>query len=344
MGLERQSVYPPNDILTVKDGKDHTDLVGMEVKVLAGDKADEVYGVYATDTSNVVETTMDQVSYDRDGLKIDDVVYDCAHANTSVTSVYADNKGAQTIDDVFSVNHEDIQKVADSVKLIDWDDNGKYETIIVKTVSMAEVTFVGSSSITLGSIGSRDTDVLTDYRSLDFDDDTIYEDVAVGDYAVVTMNLYNSNWIAEKAEEISGTVNGLVENERRIRIDGEWYTLANTNNDADGDDANDLCTIPSTRSIFANGDEVALYLVGDIAYMAKSTTGNDANRPVLMVYDKGVDVGAWNDSYQVKAIFADGDKDVLDLDFDPDGAVDFNTRSSVGQMYSYEINTTASMR
>ena len=327
-------------VLEFKDGKDHTDLVGMEVKVLTGEKIDEVYGVYATDTSNVVETTMDQVSYDRDGLKIDDVVYDCEHGRVNgdiVTAVYADNKGAQTIDDVFSVNHEDIQKVADSVKLIDWDDNGKYETIIVKTVSMAEVTFVGSSSITLGSIGSRDTDVLTDYRSLDFDDDTIYEDVAVGDYAVVTMNLYNSNWIAEKAEEISGTVNGLVENERRIRIDGEWYTLANTNNDADGDDANDLCTIPSTRSIFANGDEVALYLVGDIAYMAKSTTGNDANRPVLMVYDKGVDVGAWNDSYQVKAIFADGDKDVLDLDFDPDGAVDFD-EINIGQMYSYEIN------
>ena len=327
-------------VLEFKDGKDHTDLVGMEVKVLTGEKIDEVYGVYATDTSNVVETTMDQVSYDRDGLKIDDVVYDCEHGRVNgdiVTAVYADNEGAQTIDAVFSVNDEDIQKVADSVKLIDWDDDGKYETIIVKTVSMAEVTFVGSSSITLGSIGSRDTDVLTDYRSLDFDDDTIYEDVAVGDYAVVTMNLYNSNWIAEKAEEISGTVNGLVENERRIRIDGEWYTLANTNNDADGDDANDLCTIPSTRSIFANGDEVALYLVGDIAYMAKSTTGNDANRPVLMVYDKGIDVGAWNDSYQVKAIFADGDKDVLDLDFDPDGAVDFD-EINIGQMYSYEIN------
>ena len=105
------------------------------------------------------------------------------------------------------------------------------------------------------------------------------------------MNLYNSNWIAEKAEEISGTVNGLVENERRIRIDGEWYTLANTNNDADGDDATSVHH-PGQPQIFANGDEVALYLVGDIAYMAKSTTGNDANRPVLMVYDTRVDVGA----------------------------------------------------
>src|SRR5699024_10881287 len=38
--------YVRDNLISCKDGEDHTDLVGMEVKVLVGDKEDEVYGVY----------------------------------------------------------------------------------------------------------------------------------------------------------------------------------------------------------------------------------------------------------------------------------------------------------
>ena len=328
--------------LTLKDSQDHTDLVGQEVKVLTGDKFDEVYGVYATGTSNVVETTMDQIDFDDDGLKVDGVVYDCVKNNTADTAVYADNKDAQTVNVVFSAGG-DAQKVADRVKMIDWDDDGDYETIIVKTVSVAEVTSVSSSSISLSTVGGRDTTLLRNNRSLDFDDNTIYEDVARNDYAVVTMNLYDGNWIVEKATEVSGTVNGKVDNERRVRIDGEWYTLANTRHDGDNDDKYDVRTIDGSRTTFENGDAVTLYTVGSIAYYAESTRGNDANRAVLMVYDTYMNGSSWNGTPQAKVILADGTKETVDIDTINGAAPTGNangpvTNLTVGALYYYEIN------
>ena len=325
--------------LTLKDGQDHTDLVGQEVKVLTGDKADEVYGVYATGTSNVVETTMSQVDYDDDGLKIDGVVYDCVKDSEDETAVYADNEAKTTVNAVFSENHADVQKVADRVKLIDWDNDDDYETIIVKTVNVAKVSSVTSKSISLGAVGSRvDDRTLANNSTLDFDDNTIYEGVAKGDYAIVTRNLYNDDWIVEKAETVSGTVNGKVDNERRVRVDGEWYTLANENDAKPGT----LLTISGSRSSFENDDNISLVVVDGIAYYAESTTGNDANRAVLMVYDTNWEGGEWEDTPQAKVILADGTKKTVDIDkvdgnltHTPDGEkIDLD----IGRMYRYTVD------
>ena len=339
--------YYNSGVLTVKDGQDHTDLVGLEVKVLTGEKIDDVYGVYATGTSNVVETTMDQIDVQsNDDMKIDGTTYD-----TKGAAVYQDlemnstrgwwgntTETAKTIDDVFT---SDGEKVADDVKLIDWDNNGDYETIITNTVAMAQVTYVGSSSISVGNIGAREyykTDErpnghpIGTTRSLDRDDNTIYEDVAKDDYAVIRQDLYTGDYIVEEATEVTGTINGLVENERRVRIDGNWYTLANDNS---GD--HNVYTIPESRTVFTNGDQVALYVVGDIAYMAKSTVGNDANRAVLMVYDMYGQGGSWNNEHQAKVILANGDKLKVTISDGDRSNVDFDDLT-IGQMYRYSIN------
>ena len=294
--------------LTVKDGQDHTDLVGMEVKLLAGDKSDEVYGVYATGTSQVVESTMDQIdvvnaSRNTADLKIDGETYD-----TDGAAVYADLEPAASVLGVFTNNGE---AVADAVKLIDWDNDGDYETILVNTVAVAEVSYVGTSSVTLGTYGSRDRDILKNDLVLDIDDNTIYEGITKDDYAVVTKNTYDDSWIVEKAETVSGEVNGRVANERKVCIDDVWYTLANNKN---GVDTDDLYTLNGTRSDLENGDDIMLVIVGNIAYYAESISGNDANRTVAMVYDTGVDVGLWNDTYQAKIILANGDKLTVDVD------------------------------
>ena len=320
--------------LTIKDGQDHTDLVGMEVKVLTGEKVDEVYGVYATGTSNVVETTMDQAEFDDDGIKVDGTTYDIEDD----ALVYTDNEKGVRVGASALTNGGDIQKVADDVKMIDWDNNGDYETIITKTVSVAKVTSVNSTSVALGVVGSRDKALLGNNATLDFDDDTIYEDVAKNDYAVVTKNLYTNDWIAEKAEVVSGTVDGKVANERRVRVDGEWYTLANDNTKT-----RTLWTINGGRENFENGDAVTLYVVGGIAYYAESTRGNDANRSVLMVYDTYMNGNSWNGTPQAKVILADGTKKTVDIDTINGAAPAGNingpvTNLNVGKMYYYEIN------
>ena len=314
-----------NTNVSFKDGKDHTDLVGQEVKVLTGDKIDEVFGVYATDTSKVVETTMDKVEWDNGDFKIDGTTYDMNGAR-----VYTDNGAGAALAATFTANN---QKASDIVKLIDWDDNGDYETVITKTVAVGEVTYVGSTGITISTVGSRDAGFLNG-NSYTFDDDTIYEGVAKEDYAVVTLNQYTGDYVVEKAETVVGTVNGLVQNERKVRVDGTWYTLANDGRGAQANDA-DLYTIDGSRTTFTNGDKITLIVVGDIAYYAKATSGNDANRSVLMVYGKMENAGLWRDTDQAKVILANGDKKTVDIDTDNGTQVGALV---IGQMYYYEVN------
>ena len=326
--------YVRDNLISCKDGEDHTDLVGMEVKVLVGDKEDEVYGVYATSTSNVVETTMDKVDVENDlDLTVDEVTYDAKDA-----AVYVDlDADAKDVATVFTTNG---QAVADTVKMIDWDDDGDYETILVNTVSVSKVNYVSSSSITLSAVGASNMDrnignKLDNSEVLDFDDNTIAEDIAKGDFAVVTINDYDDSWNVEVATVVEGTVNGIVKNERKVRVDGTWYTLANSKADVDPkDNMYDLYTAQGSRDDFVNKDEVTLYVVGEIAYYAEATKGNDVNRSVLMVYDVQDTTDSWGSRDQAKVIFPNGDKETVTINND---GVDLGDLKP-GQMYYYTTN------
>ena len=333
---------PADGMLTVKDGQDHTDLVGQEVKLLTGDKIDEVFGVYATGTSQVVEATMDQIDVENDGddLKIGDDSYDVDGAQ-----VYLDlEENPYSVQDVFTLNGE---KTADTVKMIDYDNDDDIDTILVNTVSMSRVSYVGSSSITLSAVGAsnmRDQhgNVLRDGEVIDLDDNTVYEDVARDDYAVVTINDYDGSWNVAEATLVTGTVNGKVDDERRVRVDGEWYTLANNAVGAQNDNS-DLYVINGSRTDFVNRDEINLYVVGNIAYYAEAVRGNDVNRAVLMVYDTQDDPDEWSNHDQVKAIFPNGNKATITLDEVDGQAITSNHPSNdvnveVGALYTYTVN------
>ena len=263
-GAKREVVF--------KDGLDHTDLVGQEVKILTGDKIDEVYGVYATGTSKVVETTMDKIEVDTTNKKfiVGDVKYS-VDASDPKTKVYEDGQSS-TIGSVFTNSSTTKGQVtSDKVKLIDNDNNGKYETIMVETANVAKISYVGTESITIGKIGSRyrasDTTlasgaVVADNAVIENADMTIYEGAAKGDYVVITRDDYNTDkYKVEKATVVTGTVNGIVKNDRKVRVDGTWYTLANNNVGT----PKTLRTIPGTVEDFVNKDEVTLYVVGDVA-------------------------------------------------------------------------------
>ena len=154
------------------------------------------------------------------------------------------------------------------------------------------------------------------------------------------MNTYNDSWIVEKAETVSGEVNGRVANERKVCINDTWYTLANDKTGADMDHDSDLYTIPGTRSDLENGDDIMLVIVGDIAYYAESVSGNDANRSVAMVYDTYDQGNSWNDTHQAKIILANGDKLTVDVDMDETNVIwaDLDNEDNYGKLYYYEVN------
>ena len=343
-GAKREVVF--------KDGLDHTDLVGQEVKILTGDKIDEVYGIYATGTSKVVETTMDKVEVDLANKKfiIGDAKYTVDNANADL---YEDGtySVANDVRFVFTDNNpsSDGKIVSDKVKLIDSDNNGKYETVMVETVNVAKITYVGTESITIGQVGSRNATV-SNNAVIDNDDMSIYEGAAKGDYVVITKDDYNSDkYKVEKATVVTGTVNGIVDNERKVRVDGTWYTLANKKYDSgDSDSKFDLYTVPGTVEKFVNKDQVTLYVVGDVAYYAEATKGNDVNRSVAMIYDSRVNAGGWNNTAEVKIITPDGTQKTVTISkfdgntsFSAVGGGD-NRISGIthGKMYSYIINNS----
>lgn len=336
--------------VTFKDGVDHTDLVGQEVKVLTGDKLDQVYGVYATGTSKIVESTMDKVDVEFNGtelkngkLKVDGTSYNI-YENGSDASVakivYADTKTANG-ENISTVFTRDGEMVSDKVKMIDWDNNGDYDTIFVETVSVAEITYVGTNSITIGPVGSRDNSVVTQ-KTFDNDEISIYEGAAKGDYVVITQDDYNnSKWKIEKTTTVTGTVDGVVKNERKVRVDGTWYTLANQKTGT----PYYLNAISGTKDEFVNKDKVTLYVVGDIAYYAENTKGNDVNRPVAMVYDSRYGAGGWNNNPEAKIILPDGTKKTVTV-VSVDGKKPTGTNNNVitnitaGKMYYYTINNS----
>ena len=84
-----------------------------------------------------------------------------------------------------------------------------------------------------------------------------------------------------------------------------------------------------------------MYAIGSTVYYADSARGNDANRSVLMVYEKQGRFDEWWNRDQVKAIFANGDKETITLDFDP-AETEYAVRNmggvETGVMYYYVVN------
>ena len=206
---------------------DYSDLVGQRVVVMHKDgKTNEVYGVYAYEDSTVVATGyVGQLEYDSKNtdkkIKLDGTSYKLDKAADAFGVYYfGDDTAATKLDtltDKAKTNGTADQKeVARSIKLVDNDGDGNVDSIISNPVSFGQVTYVGTSSMTVKNIGS-----------LKFDDISGYEDVAKDDYVYVLDADYNSSDkdIVTKADITSATVEATRANE--ARVDGTWYRLAN---------------------------------------------------------------------------------------------------------------------
>ena len=106
---------------------------------------------------------------------------------------------------------------SDEIKFIDNNGDGKVDSMIVTPMTVAEVTYVGSTSITAGN------------KSYKFEDDDIYEGVAKNDWAVIVAGDYTTtdNAVITKAGTIEGEVTGVrtgSPDRRRLVQDGNEHT------------------------------------------------------------------------------------------------------------------------
>ena len=204
---------------------DYSDLVGQRVVVMHKEgKTNEVYGVYAYEDSTVVASgyvgQLELDSKDTDAkIKLDGSSYKLEVAAKD-TEVYAFGADVVTtlaaLTDMAKTDGKAVQNnVARSIKLIDNDGNGKVDTIMSSPVAFGQVSYVGTSSMTVNGMGS-----------LKYDDISGYEDIAKDDYVFVVDADHNSTDkdIVTKADVTSATVEATRGHE--ARIDGTWYRFA----------------------------------------------------------------------------------------------------------------------
>ena len=211
---------------------DYSDLVGQRVVVMHKvDKTNEVYGVYAYEDSTVVATGyVGQLEYDSAKtdakIKLDGTSYklEVAAEDAGVYAFGDDTASTKldTLTDLVTKDGNDKQNdVARSIKLIDNDGNGKVDTIMSSPVKFGQVSYVGTSSMTVTGMGS-----------LKYDDISGYEDIAKDDYVFVTDDRYNSSDkdVVVKADitsaEIEATRSNAGGDVIEARVDGVWYRTA----------------------------------------------------------------------------------------------------------------------
>ena len=315
---------------------DYSSLMGQKVKVLhEKNKTDKVFGVYADPDSKVVATAicddLDTVSSSNEKIKVDGTEYKTDGALSSV-QVFNFNQSDVAGKLASYINDADVAPY--SIKLIDNDDNGKIDRAVVTPFTVNEVTYVGSTSITLKGIGSVDKDDLI-----------LSDDVKKDDYVkvIAVANSVKEKRVASKVDVVTGTVES-VKDGSTVKIDGTWYTKAKASTD--------------TLSDADLDSKVELQVVNGFYFAADVVAGGSGSTDVLYVSAADPAETKLGDvSAKVKAYFADGsdkeitvvkvnDKDLTEADNsvvqmtskhpDTDKYLTTNNKIVVGMMYRYE--------
>ncbi|MDY3618726.1 S-layer homology domain-containing protein [Agathobaculum sp.] len=260
-----------------KLSKDYTDLLGQKVKVMyKDDKTSKVIGVaidtdnkaYVANASVIEKDTSTKVKFDGSSYEFESATYYGAETGTKTATA-----SVTFLTSTASVNSANV------VTLIDSDGNSKIDTVYVKGVEVAKVTYASSSQIVAGG---------TTYKHADHQ---IADSIVKDDFVVITENYFEDNKDIVKADKltnvsINGT-KGTSPNFTDLRLDGTWYKVA------DGKSFSDIKAGNKADAVVVNG----------VVFDAKKTSGTEGGVPdVLMV----LSVGTGLDANKAKFLLADG--------------------------------------
>ena len=275
---------------------DVSDFIGQNIKVLRKVDATSgevtVYGVYADEDSKVVATstvgTLDTVKNESAKVKVDGTEYKTDNNLTNVQVIYPNKKDVPSALNTLSkvVNAKDTYP-AYAIKLIDNDGNNKIDTVVVTPKDVKEVTYVGSSSATVGG------------KSYKFDDADIYKNIAKDDWAVIVAGDYTvtGDPVITKADSVSGKVNGVKSGSPvEVKIDNTWYKLTSSVSTPDVD------------------DEITAAVVGNYVYDTDTTTTSSKSILFISANDPAdKDLGT-DYTVDARAYFIDGTNKKITVD------------------------------
>ena len=266
---------------TFQSASDFSDLFGMNVKVVyTKDKKTndiKVFGIVPKDSKILAKGIMDDIEYsDTKEIKVDGTKYKTDEAVSSLKA-QAFNGGKVALFSGKDVNST--LKPYYTVNVIDNDNDGKVDVVVYLPVTVAKVTYAGSSSITAG-------------KSYKYADENIADGIKKDDYVVIVdkANTKDEKYSITKAEMITGKIEAIKGTD--VKVDGTWYKTI------DG----------AQEDNYSLNDEFTLAVVNGFVCHAEESDGVISNDKVILVTkadeakDSGIDAG----TQKVKALFSDG--------------------------------------
>ena len=335
------------DVVTYTEvAKDYTDLLGQKVDVLVKtDDNSKVYGIYPTDDNTVaIKTTIGQLSELKTADKTFEVNGDKTKYDAAI-KVY-DAKGNASANTVANLMRDNgTYNTASTVYLVSNDGDNNVDRAVVIPAQVAKVTYVGSSSLTLGnSIGS-----------IDLDDIQTYDGIKKNDFVLYTKDADNTadSDVAVKVDTVDSTVSATKGTAGakgyEIKVDGNWYRVGVTGKN----------TVASKESV-RSGDKVKL-AVYDGCFYDVDKNAVASNEDILFVKEAGAIQSGIKDGVEASVLFTDGTEKTItvskivnaandDKEVNATAAAvlsekdDYRTYNSstgtvyVGALYTYEID------
>lgn len=313
-----KDTFSINDSAYTKVKTDYSNLMGQKVKVMVKDNdTSKVYGVYADDDSKVIASTivnkLDTVSGSTTKVKVNGTEYKLdADISTIKAQYFNTDTDYATLANLIA-NADTADEMAASVKLIDNDANGKIDAILVTPVTVKEVTYVSSTSITAG----------TSYK---FADENIYDGVAKNDWAVIVDEAYtvDDKFSITKADTVTAKAGGVKSDS--VQLGDTWYDYVK--------DAFD----------FNSGSTYECAVVGGIIFDAEETSDSGVkNVAFVAAVDSSLDgtLGSSEGTLESKLYFMDGSSKTVDVSkLDGVKLKVGGTWPQASTMYTYGVNSS----
>ena len=278
---------------TFQSASDFSDLFGMNVKVVyTKDKKSndvKVFGIVPKDSKILAKGIMDDIEYsDTKEIKVDGTKYKTDEAVSSLKA-QAFNGGEAALFSGKDVNST--LKPYYTVNVIDNDNDGKVDVVVYLPVTVAKVTYAGSSSITAG-------------KSYKYADENIADGIKKDDYVVIVdkANTKDEKYSITKAEMITGKIEAIKGTD--VKVDGTWYKTI------DG----------AQEDNYSLNDEFTLAVVNGFVCHAEESDGVISNDKVILATKVDApNTTSGSIDYQtqkIKALFSDGtEKEVTVAEF-----------------------------
>ena len=303
-----------------KIAKDYSALTNRVVKVLYKN-SDEVYGVYATDDSSVLNGVVGDYKISGGKVKFDGTKYaiksgaanvkvdtDASNATTYAISTYLKD------DTTVGAANKGLNKASDAKAILEDDEVKSFE---VTSYMVGKVSYVGKDYVNVtNKAASADPSKFSGYTKLDKDScNSDISGLKKDDYVIITNSKVNGKLDAVKADTVEGKITSTRDSGNDVRIDGNWYTSAL-------DDNADIALSNTVNVVLKNGYIVC---VDDVKI---------GSTDVALMIEADINSGVGK-KWQADMLFPDGTRKVVEIDTDESTATT-TLKSSAPVLVTYE--------